>query len=78
MPRGGYVPDAKTALRIAVAVWSPIYGEKPIEGEKPFRATLKNGVWTVTGSLPPGFVGGVATARIAQRDGRILGVIHTK
>ena len=23
-PRGGYVPDAKTAIRIAVAVWEPI------------------------------------------------------
>jgi hypothetical protein len=26
--RDGYVPDAKTALKIAKAVWEPIYGKK--------------------------------------------------
>jgi len=35
-----YVPDAKTAIKIAVAVWEPIYGEKQIAGEKPLRHDL--------------------------------------
>lgn len=79
MPKEGYVPDAKTAMRIAVAVWSPIYGEKKIQNEKPFRARLRRGVWTVTGSLPKGWDhGGVAEADISKRDGRILRVIHGK
>lgn len=78
LPPGGYVPDAKTAIRIAVAVWSPIYGEKKIQNEKPFHATLKKGVWTVEGSLPKGWAGGVAEADIAKRDGRILRVSHGK
>lgn len=83
LPPGGYVPDAKTAIRIAVAVWSPIYGEKKIQNEKPFHATLKKGVWTVEGSLPKarlgGFtVGGVAEADIARRNGRIVRVSHGK
>lgn len=82
-PAGGYVPDAKTAIQIAVAVWSPIYGERKIQDEKPFHATLKRGVWTVTGSLPlskPGVImhGGVALARLSKADGRILQVIHGK
>jgi len=82
-PAGGYVPDAKTAIQIAVAIWSPIYGEQKIQGEKPFHATLKRGVWTVIGSMPPSrpgvkMHGGVALARISKADGRVLQVIHDK
>jgi hypothetical protein len=68
-------------VRVAVAVWIPIYGEQHIMSEQPFVATLKDAVWTVTGSLPPApngsvMVGGTAVVRIAQRDGRILFVTH--
>ena len=79
-PKDGYVPDAKTAIKIAVAVWEPIYGEKQIAGEKPYSASLDtNGVWIVEGSLPKGMVkGGVAIAEIAKDDGRILRVSHGK
>jgi hypothetical protein len=78
-PKDGYVPDAKTAIKIAVAVWEPIYGEKQIAGEKPYDARLDtNGVWIVTGSLPEFTPGGVAIAEIAKDDGRILRVSHGK
>lgn len=76
-PKAGYVPDAKTAIKIAVAVWEPIYGEKKIAYEKPYRTELlTNTVWKVEGSLPEGWVGGVATAFIAKDDARILDVYH--
>ena len=62
----------KTAIAIAVAVWLPIYGEKQIESEKPFHATLKSDIWHVEGSLPKQFsLGGVADADISKDDGRI-------
>ena len=77
-PPGGYVTHAETAIAIAVAVWNPIYGAKQIQGEKPFHATLNNGVWTVKGSLPKGWLGGVALAQISCDDGRILRVSHGK
>jgi hypothetical protein len=77
-PERGYVPDAGTATRIAVAVWEPIYGEAKIQGEKPFHASLKEGVWTVTGSLPMGMLGGAALAEISKKDGRVLRVSHGK
>src|SRR4051812_16090351 len=51
LPLQGFVPDSATAVRIAVAVWIPIYGAQQISSEKPFVAKLQNGVWTVTGSL---------------------------
>jgi hypothetical protein len=77
IPPNGFVPDAATASRIAEAVWIPIYGEKAIATEKPFKATLRGDVWTVSGKdLPPGATGGVAEADISKRDGRILRVIH--
>ena len=77
-PKEGYVPDEETAIQIAVAVWMPIYGEKQIEGEKPYRAKLNNGIWTVEGTLPDEWVGGVAVVEIAKEDGRILRVSHGK
>ena len=77
-PKEGFVPDERTAIAIAVAVWTPIYGEKQIAGEKPYVATLKDGIWTVEGSLPKGWTGGVAIAEIAQSDGRIIAVVHGK
>ena len=78
VPKNGFVPDEKTAIRIAEAVWTPIYGEEKLNAERPFHATLKAGVWTVEGSLPEGTLGGVAVAEIAQRDGRIIRVSHGK
>ena len=75
-PKDGYVPDEQTAIRMAEAVWIPIYGAKQIEREKPFKATLKDGVWTVRGTLPKGHVGGTAIAEISKTDGCILRIIH--
>jgi hypothetical protein len=72
----GYVPDEATAIKIAVAVWEPIYGANHIAGEKPYHAALHDGVWTVTGSLPKQMLGGVAIAEISKQDGRILRVSH--
>ena len=83
-PKDGFVPDAKTAVRIAVAVREPIYGADIIAQEKPYRARLDtNGVWIVEGtlrkswSIAPTF-GGVAIAEIAKEDARILRVSHGK
>ena len=76
-PKEGYVPDAETAIKIAVAVWTPIYGAARIEKEKPYQATLYHGIWTIKASLH-NKKGGVAEADIAKDDGRILRVIHGK
>jgi hypothetical protein len=83
-PKHGYVPDAETAIKIAVAVWEPLYGAGHIAGEKPYRARLNNGKWIVEGSLPKSdpeadyVKGGVAIAEITRRDGRILRITHEK
>jgi hypothetical protein len=79
-PPQGFVPDSATAVRIAVAVWTPIYGRTEIRSEAPYRATLRDSVWTVVGSFHcergVTCLGGVAVAEIAKRDGRIIRVSH--
>jgi hypothetical protein len=78
VPDEGFVPSKDVAIKIAVAVWEPIYGAEKIGKEKPYRATLTDGVWTVEGSLPKGKKGGVALAKISKKDRRILKIIHGK
>jgi hypothetical protein len=78
VPPAGFVPDAETAISIARAVWIPIYGAKQIDRQKPYEVTLTGDVWTVTGSLPKGYSGGVAGAEISKRDGRVIRVSHDK
>ncbi len=89
-PLKGYIPDAETAIRVAVAVWEPIYGKQQIQGQSPYKAKLSDGVWTVTGSLPEDktiidengqelvivTVGGVALIEIVKDTGCILRVTH--
>jgi hypothetical protein len=75
-PPNGLVPDADTAIRIAVAVWDPIYGADKIAGEKPYVAKVDGDTGTVTGSLLKGMAGGVAEAHINKQDGRIQYVSH--
>jgi hypothetical protein len=76
-PKNGFVPDAQTAMKIAEAVWLPIYGER-IYAQRPYRVTKDGENWVVQGSLPPNVVGGTAVAVIAQKDGRIVNVFHPK
>ena len=76
-PSEGYVPNAETAVKIAEAVWLPIYGKK-IYKEKPFKAILKDETWFVTGSLPKGSLGGVAEAEISKDNGCIIKISHSK
>ncbi|MGA9528140.1 MAG: YbbC/YhhH family protein [Terriglobales bacterium] len=86
-PKSGYVPDSQTAVKIAEAVLIPVYGEKQIKSERPFVARLKDGVWTVDGTLhcrdekgdmATSCAGGTAEIRIAKEDARVLFMIHYK
>ena len=77
-PQAGYVPDEKTAIAIAVAVWVPIYGDEQIQKQKPYKAELIDGIWYVSGSLKDGWRGGVAEAEIVKDDARVIRVTHGK
>jgi hypothetical protein len=73
-----YVPDAETAIRVAEAIWLPIYG-KGIFENKPFVAKLKDStIWIVEGTLKDNLLGGVPYIEIQKSDCRILKVTHGK
>jgi hypothetical protein len=78
VPPNGFVPDDKTAIAIAEAILVPIYGKKQIHSEKPLQAKLKNGIWTVHGTLPEGWLGDTAEVKLAKKDARMIMVEHTK
>jgi hypothetical protein len=78
IPAKGFVPDAETAVKIAEAVLTPIYGASQVQSERPFTARLRGGIWLVVGHLPDGADGGVAEVRISKHTGEILGVRHGK
>ncbi len=75
-PSNGFVPDSLTAVRVAVAILTPIYGQEQIRKELPLVATLADSTWTVHGSLPAGTVGGVASIQLSKRDARVIRVSH--
>jgi ATP-dependent Clp protease ATP-binding subunit ClpA len=72
LPKSNFVPDEQTAMRIAEAIWIPVYGQEMIERQKPLRAELENDVWIVSGALPEGQTGGILVARISKTNGTIL------
>ncbi|HEX9281357.1 MAG TPA: NTF2 fold immunity protein [Candidatus Udaeobacter sp.] len=75
--KGGLVRDKETAIRIAEAILFPIYGEKSIRAQQPYRVRLENGKWTIDGAPPPrGFAGGSFHVVILQRDARVLEIGH--
>jgi NTF2 fold immunity protein of polymorphic toxin system component/ClpA/ClpB-like protein len=71
VPTGGCVPNAETAIRIAEAVWSPIFGDEIVKRQRPFHAELMNETWTVRGSRPVPTEHSLI-AQIEKNDGRIL------
>jgi hypothetical protein len=78
-PIDGYVPDEETAIKIAVAVWSKIYGKNHIAEQKPYIASFKDGIWHISGTLPPKYdLGGTAYAEIIKESGKIIRVSHGK
>lgn len=71
------VPDETTAIKVAEAIWLPIYGER-IYSQKPYVVKLiNNNNWEVTGTLHSK-KGGVAYIRIRKKDCKILKVTHGK
>jgi len=83
-PKEGFVPNTETAVKVGEAVLIPVYGERKILDEEPFKAVLQGDVWTVAGTLhcagPAGVtcVGGTAVVKISKTSGQILFMVHYK
>lgn len=72
------VPNKETAIKIAEAIWLPIYG-KSIYEKKPYSVELiDNKIWRVKGTLKLEEVGGVPIIEIQKSDCKIINVTHSK
>jgi hypothetical protein len=87
VPAVGYVPNEVVNVKIAEAVLTPVNGKKKIASERLFKATLKDDVWTVQGTLtcPDAkggittfCVGGTATVKLSKVDARVVFMMHYK
>lgn len=67
--------DEQSAIRAAEVVWLQKYGDS-IYKEKPFKASLNGEIWTVSGTLPEGYLGGVAFAEIQKKDCKVIRIWH--
>jgi hypothetical protein len=77
VPPGGYVPDKKTALRVAEAILVAVYGEEQISKEQPLRTALvEKDIWLIWGTLPRKYLGGTAVIKICKRTGKVLFLSH--
>jgi len=75
----GVVPDSKTAIAIAMAVWAPVFDPADIAAQTPYSAELSpEGVWTVQGSKHGEDKSGntVFVAEIAKDDGSVIRISH--
>jgi hypothetical protein len=77
MPDEGFVPDVKTAIKIAKAVWVPIYGEKNLLWRRYAIRLVDDSVWVIEGGNTLGMNGGGPFIRIDKWKGTILEVTHT-
>jgi hypothetical protein len=65
------LPIAERALK---GTMPPEYVDK----YKPYRAEFRDGLWHVFGTLPGNGPGGTPEARVRDRDGEVLQVLHSQ
>ncbi|SRR6266436_4190684 len=78
LPSQGVIPDEVTAVKVAEAVFPPIFGPDEVTKFSPYHAQLKDGVWTVYGTLKPGSRGGTPQMTIQKKDGKVIEVWHSQ
>jgi hypothetical protein len=70
----GCIPNVQVAIKVAKAVWFPLYG-KWVDSCKSLKAELsKDGVWKVYNKIPEDSVGVELYAYINKMDGKIIKV----
>ena len=68
------ISDEATAIRVAEAIVASRYNLKTMEGERPYKANLSQGVWHVWGTVPKDAFGETIFVDINQKDGCIMRV----
>lgn len=67
------VPDEKTAIKIANAIWDVKYSAIKGVRDLPYTVLLEeNKIWFIQTNLPKGAYGMVLSIRISKNDGQVL------
>ena len=77
-PAGGLVPDAETAVKVALAVLPHLGPDarREIQEYRPWHAERVANAWQVRGTLLRESVGGTLVVVVAVSDARIIGIFH--
>ena len=78
LPSNGIIPDEVTAVKVAEAIFLPVFGQEEVTEFLPYHAQLKDGIWTVYGTLKPNSRGGTPQLKIQKKDGKVLDIWHSQ
>ena len=77
IPPNGFVPDSKTALKVADAILTAVYGEQEIAKEQPLKVALVDKeLWMVWGTLDKRYLGGTAVVKVSKKTGTVVFLSH--
>ena len=76
-PKNGIVPNAKTAVQIAIPVMESYYG-KEVFKKMPIAVTLRHNTWLLKGHVKLNKIGGGYYVEIDKASGRFLTIILEK
>jgi hypothetical protein len=78
LPNEGIIPNEETAVGVAELLFRPVFGADQVRKFQPYHAELRDGIWTVYGTLKSGSRGGTPELRISKKDGRVLDIWHSQ
>ena len=79
IPPNGFVPDRKTAFKVADAVLTAVYGEQQIAEERPLKiALVDKEIWMVWGTMDTRRLGGTAVIKMSKRTGEVIFLSHAQ
>ncbi len=78
LPSQGVIPNEDTAVKVAEALFIPIFGADEVAKYSPYHARFKDGLWTVYGTLKSGSRGGTPQMTIQKKDGKVIEVWHSQ
>jgi hypothetical protein len=67
--------DRESAIQIAEIVLTRVYG-KDVLNERPWQVSEVQNIFKIEGTLPMGYVGGVAEIEIRRTNGAVVSIIH--
>jgi hypothetical protein len=66
------IRDSASAIRIAEVILTSAYGDKSMQGSRPYQAVLVDGVWKVTGTVPKDALGSPLFVDLDQQAGCVV------